>query len=282
MSGSNPSLDELRRELDLIDEQIVDLLVGRADVVRLVGEVKGLRGSGRPALRSAREAAIIRRLVARCDNRFANVALVRMWRELFAATTGMQQPLSVAVNVPCDNPGCWDVARDHFGTSTTLIRVESSGQALRAVRDGSAGVAALPLPSDEDPWWLGLLPETDDRLRVIGRLPFAGLSRESGDDTALFVVAGLDFEDSGDDVTLLALEAEAGASRARLRDILSGIGHEPRWIAVSRDASLSLTQHLVEVDGHVAEGTVRPGRDEILRLVHLGGYPRPLSSEDLT
>jgi chorismate mutase/prephenate dehydratase len=138
MAAVSRPLEELRAEVDRIDQVIVELLIERTTVVRRIGAVKGDGADGRLAMRPAREAVILRRLVALAGDRFPAAVLIRMWRELLAHTTRLQVPVSVAV---CATPGSlaiWDLARDHFGSSTPMMRVESASQALRAVGDGSA------------------------------------------------------------------------------------------------------------------------------------------------
>ena len=87
-------LAALRAELDRIDDALHDLLIRRADVVARVAATKP---NGTLALRPGREAAIIRRLLARHTGHLPPQALVRLWRELLAATTAMQGPFVVAV-----------------------------------------------------------------------------------------------------------------------------------------------------------------------------------------
>ena len=70
MDTTAPPLDNLRAEIDKIDQQILDLLIERSAVVRLIGDVKGDRLDGRSALRPAREAQILRRLAERACGRF--------------------------------------------------------------------------------------------------------------------------------------------------------------------------------------------------------------------
>ncbi len=79
----NGGLPALRAELDRIDDAIQDLLIRRAGVVEHVAR------SGKPAaFRPGREASIIRRLLHRHQGSLPSVALVRIWRELLAGTTG--------------------------------------------------------------------------------------------------------------------------------------------------------------------------------------------------
>ena len=63
-------LASLRAAIDEIDGRIADLLVERLGVVREIGRVKGDLAAGRLALRLAREAQMMRRLLARTAGRF--------------------------------------------------------------------------------------------------------------------------------------------------------------------------------------------------------------------
>jgi len=98
-------LKGLRRRLDEIDDKLQDLLIDRAQIVSLVAASK--RDGNQPAFQPAREAEIIRRLVGRHRGAFPVATLVRMWREMLAATVRLQSPFSVAVFAPADRPSFW-------------------------------------------------------------------------------------------------------------------------------------------------------------------------------
>jgi chorismate mutase/prephenate dehydratase len=259
---------------------LLDLLIERTDVVRSIGEVKGDRTDGRLAMRPAREAVILRRLVAQAGDRFPRQVLVRMWRELLAATTRQQTPVSLAVHVPEGDPVIWDLARDHFGSTTPITRSESAGQAIRAVSNGSATIAVLPLPHDDESWWLALISDQPDRLRAFSRLPFVAAG--GGEETQALALGRLEPEASGDDLALLAIEADSGMSRVRLRGLMAEAGLAPEWQITWRLTDPSQAVHLVEVGSLVREGDERltavrtSARGEVLRIVAVGGYPRPL------
>jgi chorismate mutase len=283
MQAAAAPLEDLRTEVDRIDQAILELLIERTDVVRRIAAVKADRLNDRLAARPAREAVILRGLVAAAGERFPRPVLVRMWRELLAATTRLQTPMSVSVFTPRQHGfRTWDLARDHFGSVTPMVRVDSATQALRSVGDGSATVAVLPLPDDDDPWWVALMSDHQDRLRVFARLPFLASAAGDGEDRNALALGRLEPEQSGDDLALLAIEAESGVSRGRLRDLLLAAGLEPAWLAAWRAADAPEAVHLVEIGSFVREGDERvaevlsAGRGEILRIVPVGGYPRPL------
>jgi chorismate mutase/prephenate dehydratase len=285
MEAAAPPLDDLRAEIDRIDQEILDRLIERTAVVRRIGEIKNDGQNGRLAVRPGREAVILRRLASLADGRFPSAVLVRMWRELLGAQTRLQTPLSVAVYVPRTAFRTWDLARDHFGSVTPMTRVESASQAVRSVSDGSAAVAVLPLPGDDDPWWFALIAEQQDRLRVFARLPFVTCGEGDGEQASALALGRIEPEPSGDDLALLAVEAGSGVSRGRIRDLLATVGLESVWVAASRPANLPQAVHLVEVSDFVGEGDERlsdvrgAAKAEVLRIVPVGGYPRPLAAD---
>ena len=284
MDTTAPSaLEHLRAEIDRIDQEVLDLLVARSAVVRRIGEVKGDRLDGRPALRPAREAQILRRLAARADGRFPTAVLVRMWRELIAAQTRLQAPLSVAVFARDEGiPQVWDLARDHFGSTTPRGRVDRATQALRALNEGTATVAVLPLPNDDESWWVSLMSDQDRKLRAFARLPFVS---SHGEEARALAIGQLEIEPSGDDLALLAIEAGPGLSRGGLRELLVAADLPPAWVSGWRQSGAAPTLHLVEVNGYVDDGDSRlsdlqeAAGGEVLRVVPVGGYARPLSRD---
>ena len=125
----------LRRRIDEIDDRLQDLLIERMEIVSRVADSKQRSGGVAPH-QPAREAEILRRLVARNNGALPAASLVRIWRELLAATTRMQGAFTVAVYAPPAAPGFWDIARDHYGSHTPMLTFGSATQVIRAVAEG--------------------------------------------------------------------------------------------------------------------------------------------------
>jgi len=125
-SADNP-LDDLRRQIDGIDDALHDLLMRRAEIAERIGKLKSDNAGGAPAvfLRPGREAIVLRRLVARHRGALPKAVLVRLWRELVSALLRLQGPFAVAVQGAGHGPGCWELARDHFGSLTPITAHES-------------------------------------------------------------------------------------------------------------------------------------------------------------
>ncbi|SMH47535.1 chorismate mutase [Azospirillum agricola] len=228
MSPARTPLDDLRREIDQIDDALHDLLMRRAAVVERIGAAKGAPGQA-IYLRPAREASILRRLMARHTGTFPAQVVVRMWREMITALTRIQGPFAVAVHAPEDKRGFWDVARDHYGSFVPMTAVNTPAAALRAVSDGTATVAVVPYPAedDNDPWWRFLVSADANRPRVVARLPFGGRGNARGENRDALAIAVAAHEPTGDDRTLLSIEIGGDLSRGRLKDMLEACGLPP-------------------------------------------------------
>ncbi|WP_207482158.1 chorismate mutase [Arenibaculum pallidiluteum] len=284
MVGTKQKLDELRREVDEIDDAIHDLLMRRGEVYGRIAELDGPR-----PLRPAREAMILRRLVSRHAGPFPTVALVQIWREMFSAHSRLEGPFAVAVHVRGELDGAWDVTREHFGGSTPLIAVNSPAAALRAVSDGSATVAVVPFPEDEDPdpWWRFLMSADPKMPHVVARLPFHPHDPTPGGAPDLLALAAIPHEPTGDDRTLLGLELVGDVSRGRLKEVLEASGMSclglRSWLARSGEASL----HMAEVAGFIDKKDPRLAAlakvlgGALSRATPIGGYavPLPLGSK---
>ena len=94
MSGSNP-LDELRRAIDAVDDELLDLLNRRAALTIEVGEVKRREGSDSEFYRPDREAKILRRLAEANTGPMPNEQLVRLVREVISTCLSLEKRLQV-------------------------------------------------------------------------------------------------------------------------------------------------------------------------------------------
>lgn len=272
-----PTLNDLRGEIDRLDDQMIDLLVRRAEIAAQVAPLKAAAGA--PMLRPGREAEVLRRLVARAGNGFDALALARIWREIMSAALRVQGDFTVAVSAPEGAPTCWGLARGQYGINTTMIGAPGSIQAIAAVAAGKADVAIVPFPAVEepDPWWRRLFG--DGAPRVVARLPVAvGLEPKGGIAEGL-AVAIMTPEPSGDDRSLIGFETEESLSRAAIARAIDGVGLTLRFSAGRGGGG---TTYLAEVDGFIAAddavlARLRKALGEGLRaLAVVGAYAVPL------
>lgn len=280
---STPSdLQGLRRRLDEIDNRLQDLLIYRAEIVALVRASK--KDGNQPAFQPAREAEIIRRLVRRHHGPFPVATLVRMWREMLAATVSLQSPFSVAVFAPLERQGLWDLARDHYGSRTPMMPYEAAGPVIRAVsgREASIGVLPIPQAGERNPWWPRLVSGTEEMPRIIARLPFAAHGKgRTGDGEAVTIGFG-EQQETGLDRTWLAIEGPV--TRSRILESLFTVGLVCTFFAECPEGG---PLNLIELEGFVPVSDRRLGcfaaafEGAPCRLSPLGGYAVPLAPADL-
>ena len=289
MTTPLPSLEDLRTRIDRIDDALHDLLMERAEVVKEIGVLKG---AGHPVLRPAREAMILRRLLARHQGDLPAAVVLRMWREMISGLTQLQGRFGVTVYAPEDRRGFWDVARDHFGSQTPMTVVNSPVAAVRAVAEGTAGVGVVPFPAedDADPWWRFINGDDDRTPHVVARLPYFGRGNGRGEDRDALAIALVPHEPTAfgveslyADRSLIRIELGEDISRGRLKDALEAVGLPPvsfcSWLGRAGAGPV----HLVEVAGFVGTGDHRLAAcaDRMssppIRINTMGGYAVPLA-----
>ncbi len=305
MASVEEKLAALRHDIDAVDNQLHDLLMRRTELAVQVGKVKaekqpvgGSAAEGAKFIRPAREAQILRRLVARHTGKLPKPVIVRLWRELISALLQVEGPFAVAVYAPETEPGFWDVTRDHYGSRVAVTAFDRVGQALGAVQDGLATVAVLPLPreDDTDPWWRHLTAQSSGAPHVMGRLPFADGGNHRGNPVEALVVGHARTEPTGHDRSLLVVEPGREISRSALKTALTKAGLTPTLFAAWRSPVLGADLHLVELEGFFepgplstrdengAENGLAPlnhGQLENAHLTVIGSYAVPFARQDL-
>ena len=304
---AKPTLEDLRREIDAIDDQIHDLLLKRWETVRHVAAAKGVepkakaptkgapktaakrasRGATKKsprdvAIRPAREAAMLRRLAARHRGPFPFAALARMWHEMIAAFTMLQARYSIAVYANGKEHTLWDLARDQFGSQVPMSPYPTQRDTLAQLFEQRHEVAVLHMPreGEEDPWWIGLAGA--DAPKVIMRIPFAGVGSVRGPMQDALAVGHLKLEPTGSDRTLIVVETNQPLSRTGLKAILQRAELSPRFTASAhRDNAY---YHLIELGDFIEQDDPRLDlidvRDAVSRVSIIGAYAQVLGPED--
>jgi chorismate mutase / prephenate dehydratase len=260
------NLTDLPAKLDALDDKIHELLMKRADLLATASP--------------AEQAARLRRLAQRHKGALPLAAMTRIWRELMSAAAPPGRTVHVYA---ADRAGQFrDLARDLFGS---LVAMKSHLSAPAIVHECSGDALAFgvvpPPESDENAraWWAQLTPSGKDGPRVVATLPLLGTTQPHA-----YVIGTLEPEPSGDDTTLLLLEAGDTLSLTKLQTLLKQGGLEARLLAVSRDSAKSAVRHhLLEVAGFLRPDDSRLGAlmeqrdDSILGISCVGSYANPLT-----
>src|ERR1700738_2992881 len=138
-----PSLASLRQEIDRIDEAMHKLLMERGEIIDRLIAAKQTQESG-SAFRPAREAEMMRRLVARHRGILPLDTAESIWRVIIATFTYVQAPFSVHADLSAGAAMMRDSARFHFGFTVPFVAHTGAAAVVAAVSDSTGDLGLVP------------------------------------------------------------------------------------------------------------------------------------------
>jgi chorismate mutase/prephenate dehydratase len=141
------NLDDLRRQLDAIDDRILGLLEQRADVVAGVAHAKAEAGIA--AYDPERERAVLERLAKKGAGRFPREAIVAVYREVMSACLSLQAQVSVAFLGP-EGTFTHIAARELFGLAARYTEAATIEGVFDAVRREAAVYGVVPIENSTE------------------------------------------------------------------------------------------------------------------------------------
>lgn len=168
---SAPTLADLRREIDRIDEAMHRLLMERGTIIDTLIRVKKTSDSG-SAFRPGREASMMRLLAERHRGLLPLDTVESIWRVIIATFTYVQAPYGAHADVSGGDAPMRDSVRFHFGFTVPYVPHPDAAAVIEAVAAsrGDLGVFRLDQGASAGAWWHALA--APDRPKVIARLPF--------------------------------------------------------------------------------------------------------------
>ncbi len=139
--SKSDTLDDLRVAIDDLDRRLLEILNQRIECARKIGELKASKGS--PVYVAPREKQVLERLLRRNTGPFPNENLLRIYREVIAASRGAEEALRVSYAGTIGSLG-HAAATGIFGRSTELLPESSPGEALARVARKDVNYAVLP------------------------------------------------------------------------------------------------------------------------------------------
>jgi chorismate mutase len=166
-----PSLGDLRKDIDRIDEAMHRLLMERGEIINRLISVKKTQESG-SAFRPAREADMMRRLVQRHKGILPLDTAESIWRVIIATFTHVQAPFSVHADLSAGEPLMRDSARFHFGFTVPFVAHMGAAGVVAAVSASKGDLGLVPAfaTAGGAAWWNAL--EFASAPKIIARLPF--------------------------------------------------------------------------------------------------------------
>lgn len=282
---SATTLDQIRVNIDTIDDQLHQLLMQRAELVMEVVETKRLPDGSLPkgAYRPAREAIIIRRLHAQNKNPLPFDMVFSFWRQMIGAFTAMQAPVSVSVQAQAnqgDRRDLLGLTREHFGAKAQLTPRESFGLVANDIQSESAsvGVASAQFEGErEGAWWMACMSRDASTPRVVAALPFCGT------DIAGYCVSRAPLEPSGDDETLLAVQLDTATSRSGIASALSRAKIDATPLHASgENVLIRVKGYHAEPDAPMLRSVADAIKIPVGQIALVGAYATPIRPTELS
>jgi chorismate mutase len=166
-----PSLADLRKEIDHIDEEMHRLLMARGDIIDRLISTKKTQEVG-SAFRPAREAEMMRRLVKRHKGILPLDTAESIWRVIISTFTYVQAPFSIHADLTAGDALMRESARFHFGFTVPFVPHMGAAGVVAAVSGSKGDLGLVPAfaVASSGAWWSAL--EFDTAPKIIARLPF--------------------------------------------------------------------------------------------------------------
>jgi chorismate mutase/prephenate dehydratase len=158
-------IDNLRRQIDRIDDELASLLQRRAGLAQDIGRLK----DGAPAYRPERESQILEKVV-RTPGALHAERLASVFREIISACRGLEEAIRVSYLGP-EGTFSEQAVRKHFGAAVEALPVASVDEAFRRCESGAAQFTVVPAENSTE----GVVGRTLDllvttALRVCGEI----------------------------------------------------------------------------------------------------------------
>ncbi len=152
------TLDELRVEIDRIDDTLLELYNKRMEYVHQVGELKNTTGA--PIYRPEREQSILNRLKAKNTGKLTDEAIDALFLEMFAVARNLERPEAIAYLGP-EASFTHQAAEIKFGAMSSYIPIKSITGVFREVSRGTAKFGVIPIENSSN----GIVSETINCLK---------------------------------------------------------------------------------------------------------------------
>ncbi len=140
-------LEDLRRQIDQIDEEILALLTKRAQIALKVGETK--KKEGLPLFIPGREENVFRRLIEMNKGPFPNRSVELVFREIVSACLAIQHPVKVAFLGP-EATFTHQAGAEFFGLGVEYIPMRYVDGIFEAVERGQVDFGVVPFENSTE------------------------------------------------------------------------------------------------------------------------------------
>ncbi len=255
----NKSLDKLpefRREIDKIDDQIIDLLKERMKIVAQVGEYK--RSCNEHFLiKSSREADMIKDLVIKADGALPKSTIVSLWRKIITSANMLEQEIKIALHNPAKIPDYEYLVKEYYGDFIPIYSHDSVTSIISFMERNEIQIGIFAIPNENDNfesgvenWWINLA-NNKSNIKIFAKIPFIeNINDYNFTKKNLVAVAIKEAESSKEDKTLLVIETAKEISKSQIQNAIKDSAFEGRIIKTAKLKQIdNINFSLIEIDG---------------------------------
>ncbi len=163
------NIDNIRKQIDRIDQQILNLLNERMELVREIGQLK--RTTNAAIYRPERERAILERLSKASSGRLSPQAIEAIFLEIFAVSRNIELPEKVAYLGP-EGSFTHQAAEARFGALSDYIPLRSIQSVFESVVTKRARFGIIPIENNQE----GIVSESiklmsENDVRIVAEVP---------------------------------------------------------------------------------------------------------------
>lgn len=250
-NNKDNQLLQLRSKIDNIDNNLINLLNQRMEVIREVGVYKKSINENF-FIKSAREVDMIKHLLTKADQSIPKSTIVSIWRKIITSANVLEQKLNIAVHNPDKIIDYQYLIREYYGDFVPLIFHDSTSHIIAEIekRECQIGIFALPIKGQNkiENWWINLA-NNQSGIKVFARIPLIGNSPYQ-----LVGVAIKPPEKSNDDQTLLTIEVSNEYSSYQVDEALNITKLKFKILQSTKlDQIQNVNFYLIEIDGFFEE-----------------------------
>ncbi len=169
-TSTSLNLEQIRNDIDSVDQQIQELLNRRASLAEAVAKAKFAAEENPLFYRPEREAQVLRKVMERNQGPLSDATMARLFREIMSACLALEAPQSIAFLGP-EGTFTQSAVLKHFGQDAIVRPLPTIDEVFREVEAGSAHYGVVPVENSSE----GIVNHTLDcfkasTLNVIGEV----------------------------------------------------------------------------------------------------------------
>jgi chorismate mutase len=258
----NAALTEFRGQIDAIDDQLMELLLARCEIVKQVGKLKERNHVSGSFIRPKRESDMIKRIVGFFEGTdFPPESAAHIWRTIIGTSLRMESPLNTAVHCPNGSLVPFFFARDFFGGTVPSAVFPTAQATIEATENNPHTVAIINQNDvgDIKPWWLHIAL-SEHKLRIFTCIPFVQKLTGSAAQNPFLAIGHVDCEATGDDISYLVAHFDTPYPTGNAKVLVD------KWLELGDFRGSTVA-------------TIEQGRNGWSCLIKLQGYACPVDGD---